>query len=119
MKVRKDIIKSPPNFEFRDLKSGKVLSYDLDSAIRWIAQHPSLQIKFSEIAFRRIDFLESSLWLDHSLSNTTKNQYKLELMRLESDERPIWQNALHPKTQATSRLIKITIRAWMHESINQ
>jgi hypothetical protein len=119
MKLRKDVIEPPPKFESHDLKSGKLLSYDLDRAIRWITQYPSLQIKFSEIAFRRIDFLESSLWLNHSLPNTTKIQYKLELMRLESDEQPIWKNALHSKIQAAPRLISMSIRAWMHEPIDQ
>ena len=119
MKLRKDAIEPPPKFEFRDLKSGKLLSYDLDRAIRWIAQYPSLQIKFSEIGFRRMDFLESSLWLNHSLPNATKIQYKLELMRLENDEQPIWQNALHSKIQAAPKLITMTIRAWMDEPIDQ
>mgnify|MGYP000272903601 CR=1 FL=1 len=119
MKLRKDAIEPPPKFEFRDLKSGKLLSYDLDRAIRWIAQYPSLQIKFSEIGFRRMDFLESSLWLNHTLSTATKNKYKLELMRLESDEQPIWQNILNSKIQAAPRLINMTIRAWMHEPIDQ
>lgn len=82
MKLRKDVIEPPPKFEFHDLNSGKLLSYDSERAIRWVAQHPSLQIKFSEVAFRRIDFLESSLWLNYSLSNAAKTYYKRELMRL-------------------------------------
>ena len=119
MKLRKDVIEPPPKFEFNDLTSGKLLSYDIESAIRWIAQHPSLQIKFSEAAFRRVDFLESSLWLNYSLPNATKTQYKLELMRLESDDKPIWENAIRSRIQAAPRLISTTIRVWMHEPIGQ
>jgi hypothetical protein len=119
MKLRKDVIEPPPKFEFHDLKSGKLLSYDIERAIRWIYQHPSLQIKFSEAAFQRVDFLESSLWLNHPLPNATKTQYKLELMRLESDDGPIWENAIRSKIQAAPKLISTTIRAWMHEPIGQ
>jgi hypothetical protein len=119
MKLRKDVIGQPPNFEFTDIRSGKLLSYDLERAIRWISSHPSLQVKFSEIAFRRIDFLESSLWLDHSLNNATRTQYKLELMRLESDEKPIWENVIRFSPQAAPRLIGMTIRAWMSEPIDK
>jgi hypothetical protein len=118
MKLRKDVTEPPPNFEFHDLKSGKLLSYDLDRAILWIAQHPSLLIKFSKVAFQRIDFLESSLWLNFSLPNATKNYYKRDLMQLESDEKPIWENALRSNIYAAPRLISSTINAWMHEPID-
>ena len=119
MKLRKDITEPPPNFGFHDLKSGKLLSYDLDRAIRWIAQHPSLMNKFSEVAFQRIDFLESSLWLNSSLPNSTKKFYKRDLMQLERDEKPIWENAIRSNIHAAPRLISSTINAWMHEPIDQ
>ena len=119
MKLRKDVIGQPPNFEFTDIRSGRLLSYDLERAIQWISNHPSLQAKFAEIAFRRTDFLESSLWLDHSLTNTTKTQYKLELMRLESDEKPIWENLIRSRPQAAPRLVNMTMRAWMLETIDE
>jgi len=118
MKLRKDVVEPPPKFEFRDLRNGKLLSYDLDGAIRWIAQHPSLQIKFSEFAFRRIDFLESSLWLNFSLPNATKIYYKRDLLRLESDEKPIWENAIRLNIHAAPKLISSTIHSWMHEPID-
>jgi hypothetical protein len=118
MKLRKDVIDPPPKFESHDLRNGKLLSYDLESAIRWIAQHPSLQIKFSAAAFRRIDFLESSLWLNFSLPNATKAYYKRDLMQLESDEKPIWENAIRSNTHAAPRLISSTINSWMHEPID-
>ena len=118
MKLRKDVIEPPPKFEFHDLKSGKLLSYDLDRAIRWISEHQSLQLKFAEIAYQRIDALESSLWLNNSLPNSLKTKYKLELVQLESDEKPIWENAIRSKIPAAPRLISITIRVWMHEPID-
>ena len=117
MQLRKDVIEPPPNFEFKDLRNGKLLSYDLERAIRWIAQHPSLQVKFAEIAFRRIDFLESSLWLNHLLPNATQTHYKLELMRLESDEKSTWENFIRSQKQAAPKLISMTIHAWMNEMI--
>jgi len=119
MNFRKVVIRQPPNFEFRDHKSGKLLSYDLEGAIRWISKHPSLSLKFSEIAFRRIDFLESSIWLNHSLSNSVKNQYKLELLYLENDEKPLWESAIRWKPRAAPKLIGLTIHRWMNESVDQ
>lgn len=118
MKLRKDVIGQPPNFAFKDIKSGKLLSYDLEVAIRWISNHPTLQAKFSEIAFRRIDFLESSLWLDHSLTNATRTQYKLKLMQLENDQKAIWENVIRSRTQAAPRLVSMTIQTWLNELID-
>jgi len=115
MNLRKAVIPRPPNFEFRDHKSGKLLKYDLEGAIRWISKHPSLLLKFSEIAFRRIDFLESSIWLNHLLSNSTKTQYRLELLHLENDEKPLWENAIRWKPQTAPKLIGSTIHRWMSE----
>lgn len=119
MNLRKVMIPLPPNFEFRDHKSAKLSSYDLEGAIRWISKHPSLLLKFSEIAFRRIDFLESSIWLNQSLRSSIKGQYKLELLHLESDEKPVWENALRWAPKAAPKLINLTIRKWNNEQINR
>jgi len=119
MNLRKAVIAPPPDFEFRDHKSGKLLSYNLEGAIRWISKHPSLSLKFSEIAFRRIDFLESSLWLNHSLPNSIKTQFRLELLHLENDDKPLWESAIRWRPQAAPKLISSTIRTWMNEQTNQ
>jgi hypothetical protein len=106
--------KPPPNFEIRDAINGKLIRYDIDQAIRWISLHPSLQLKFAEIGYRRIDFLESSLWLDLSLSAAAKNQFRLELIQLENDSRPLWENTIRSARGPVARLISSTIRNWLN-----
>ena len=107
-----ELVKPPPNFEVRDSINGKFIRYDIDQAVQWISSHPSLQLKFAEIGYRRIDFLESSLWLDHSLSAAAKNQFRLELIQLENDSRPMWENTIRSAREPLARLVSSTIRNW-------
>jgi hypothetical protein len=111
-----ELVESPPNFEIRDPINRKFIRYDFDQAIRWISSHKSLQLKFAEIGYRRIDFLESSLWLDHSLSATAKNQLQLqlELTQLENETCPMWENAIRSARGPVARLISYTIRDWLN-----
>lgn len=113
-----ELVKPPPNFEVRDPINGKFIRYDIDRAVRWISSHPSLQLKFAEIGYRRIDFLESSLWLDHSLSAAAKNQFRLELIQLENDSRPMWENAIRSARRPVARLISFTIQKWLNDPQN-
>jgi hypothetical protein len=117
-RFRKDVIEAPPGFERIDPRNGNLIGYNTDHAIRWISQFPSLQLKFAEIGYQRIDFLEASLWLDQSLSTATQNQFKLELMHLESDAFPIWQNAIRSTRQFAGKPINQTLREWMNEPID-
>ena len=111
-----ELVKPPPNFEVRDPINGKFIRYDIDQAVRWVSLRPSLQLKFAEIGYRRIDFLESSLWLDHSLSAAAKNQFRLELIQLENDSRPMWENTIRSAREPLARLISSTIRNWLNSS---
>jgi hypothetical protein len=109
-------IETPPNFELKDPISGKLIRYDVNYAIRWISRHPSLQIEFAEIGYRRIDYLESVLWLDGSISISAKNGFRLELTELQNEASPIWENAIRSTRTSVSWLISSTIRRWMHAS---
>lgn len=115
---RLEVIAKPPNFEHRDPVSQKLIKHHTNHAVRWISQFPSLQLKFAEIAYRRMDFLESSLWLEDSLPTSLQNQFKLELSQLQNNAFPIWQNAITSTRQYVGHLIKSTIHEWMHEPIN-
>lgn len=117
-RFRKDVIDMPADFEQRDMLNGKRTGHKTDQAIRWIAQFPSLQLKFAEIAYRRIDLLETSLWFDHTLSKAARNQFKFELMQLESDAFPIWQNAIQSTRQYVGKLINLEVHGWMNEPVN-
>jgi hypothetical protein len=111
---KSELIEPPPNFEIRDPINGKLIRYDIDQAVRWISLRPSLQLKFAEIGYRRIDFLESSIWLDHSLSAAAKNQFRLELIQLENETHPMWENAIRSARGPVVRLISLTIRNWLN-----
>jgi len=117
-RVRKEVIKAPPNFEHRDSTNGKIISYNTDQAIQWVSQFPSLQLKFAEIAYRRIDFIESTLWFEQPLSAARRNQLKFELAQLESDAHPIWKNAIQLAKQYAGRLINSTVRTWMNDPVD-
>jgi hypothetical protein len=117
-RVRKEVIKAPPNFEHRDSMNGKFISYNTDQAIQWASQFPSLQLKFAEIAYRRIDYIEATLWFDQPLSAAKRNQLKFELAQLESDIHPIWENAIQSTKQYVGRLISSTVRTWMNDPVD-
>ena len=111
---KSELVEPPPNFEIRDPINGKFIRCDIDQAVRWISLRPSLQLKFAEIGYRRVDFLESTLWLDHSLCAAAKNQFRLELIQLENDSRPMWENAIRAAKGPVTRLISSTIRNWLN-----
>ena len=116
--LRKEVMPNPPDFEIRDRLNGKFIRYMTTNAIQWISQYASLQLKFAEIAYRRIDSIESELWLNESLSISARNQLKFELTQLQSDDHPIWENAIHATREHLGHLIPSTIRAWMNESVD-
>jgi hypothetical protein len=117
-RFRKDVIGPPPDFEKRDMPNGKLTGYKTDQAIQWINQYPSLQLKFAEIAYRRIDLLETSLWFDSALTTAVRNRFKHELTQLECDAFPIWQNAIQPTRQYVGKLINLELHGWMNESVD-
>lgn len=117
-RLRKEVITPPPEFEFRDPITRKLFKYDTEQAIRWISQYRSLQINFTEIGYRRIDFIESALLFDQALTSSARNQFKLELIQLERDDFPIWKNAILSTRQYVGRLINSAIHEWMHEPVD-
>ena len=117
-RVREEVITPPPEFESRDPISQKFIRYNTQQAIRWINQYPSLQIKFAEIGYRRIDFIESALLFDQTLTSSSRNQFQLELIELERDDSPIWKNAIISTKVYLRNLINSTIREWMNEPID-
>ena len=116
--LRNEVIDPPPDFENRDFITEKFISYNTDKAIKWISKYPSLTVKFSEIGYRRIDFLETELLFDHALSAKEKNQLKLELLQLERDDFAIWQNAILSTRKYIANLVQSKIREWMHEPVD-
>lgn len=117
-RLREEVIAPPPEFEFRDPTTRKFIKYYTDQAIRWISQYPSLQIKFTEIGYRRIDFIQSALLFDQALTSSARNQFKLELIQLERDDFPIWKNTILSTRQYVGRLINSAIHEWMHEPVD-
>jgi hypothetical protein len=117
-RLRKDVIDAPPKFEQSNPIDGTFIRYDTTQASQWISRLPSLRLKFAEIAYRRIDFIEASLWLDQSISVAMRNRLKLELMQLESDSHPVWENAIQTTRLHPGHLITSTIREWMNEPVD-
>lgn len=117
-RLRKEVIARPPDFENRDSLNGKFIGHKTAQAIQWISQFPSLRLKFAEIAYRRIDSIETALLLDEPLSAASRNHLKLELAQLQSDAHPIWENAIQSTREHLGHLIASTIRAWMNEPVN-
>jgi hypothetical protein len=114
--VRKDVYPEIPKFVSSFAKASWGVDPDYVSSV--VGRYPSLVNKFSIAGLTEIERLEGELVLNEALEPAGRRYMLKRLLRLCSDNAPVWQNWISQVSATKGTTFDVMINGWLNESID-